>query len=1374
MQNNNIDLNFNGKLYKTEAALKRAKTILNKSQLKQTKSENYKTKIGAEKLQAIITQRATTKELNKNFGLPLYTPDYAPSKPQIPQTEREKSKGNVLDVTQKRKRDKKALNGVFTQITLQPFEQMDKEVQSVIRICEKGSIIDTSIDELIKMYYSFNTSFLNNIISTEIIKKFNQFNKESSNDKFNLSVNLVINYIMIKDGSKHTAGDNGLIYKYYDYQTQGHYNFNLDNYYYNSKLAERIQSYNGIRDFTKIELIKFMNSIEQNINASNLVFYKIDEIVIQISKSKKTRAGCYIELPELLKYKRAIVNMKNKTDDKCLEWSLLSWRHYEDIKNKDRNNICYYKKYFNELIIPKDIKYPIDIQKDISKYEKLNNIKINVFYYEEKDTDFVNLKTLYNTSERNKDVCNLLLIKNETTEHLCWIKDLSKLKKMVYDEHKTFVCSQCIAAAYDTQEKLDKHLLLCMNHEATSCVMPKTGDEIKFNEKDKLEYKIKVCNKKIIKTEDKTKLEDLNKEIISLKSKLNNVDNKTFEDKNLIKFKNYNHTFKHPFSVFIDFEATLEDYDDDKHMNAYQRHKPNSCGIKFNCIHEQYSEPIKILNNSDDKQLLKDVIETIENYANKAYELTQQHVFFKYSNLTNEQKQKHNLLKICPDCKKTFVGDKKKVIHHNHITGEYISSICSDCNLNYKLKKFIPIYCHNLKNYDSHFLIVALSKYGYQNNDDDIISAIPNNEEKYISFSKKIEVDSFIKNEEKIIIKYELRFLDTFAFMASSLDNLVENLKKDSKDINSLRKIFNNVSEHYKNDEQFLLMISKGVYPYEYINNYDKLNDKQLPPIEKFYSRLSNEHIKKEKYEQAGKVWNIFSCNTLLDYHNLYLNSDVLLLADVWDNFRNTCYKIYGLDTNYYYTAPSLSWDALLKHCNENYIEKYNKEFYIELLTDIDMFQMNEKGIKGGLSQISKRYAKANNKYMTNYNNKLDDEYILYLDANNLYGYAMSSYLPRCNFKWNNEEWNTEKIMNLKDNDTTGYLFDVDLKYNFDDIEKTKELHDLHNGYPLAPENLSIKKEWLSEWQKKEYVENKTEKLITSFFDKTNYVINYRILKLYLSLGLELKCVNSCIEYEQDNFMESYILKNTNERAKCKNEFEKDFYKLMNNSVYGKTMENVRRRINFKLVNSDKKALSVRNKLIKFTIFDEDLIGLHLAKQEVTLNKPIFIGQCVLDQSKYLMYNFHYNKMLPYFGKENIDLLFTDTDSLCYHIKNKDPFEYMYENKNLFDLSDYPEDNKLHDKTNKKIIGKFKDESPNNVITEFCGLRSKLYAYSCNNDELTMKCKGVKKCVMKNLRLETYKTVLFNRTNETVKQTGFRSYNHNVYTELINKIAIVL
>ncbi len=250
-------------------------------------------------------------------------------------------------------------------------------------------------------------------------------------------------------------------------------------------------------------------------------------------------------------------------------------------------------------------------------------------------------------------------------------------------------------------------------------------------------------------------------------------------------------------------------------------------------------------------------------------------------------------------------------------------------------------------------------------------------------------------------------------------------------------------------------------------------------------------------------------------------------------------------------------------------------------------------------------------------------------------------------------------------------------------------------------------------------------------------------------------------------------MKNTNERAHAKNDFEKDFYKLMNNSVFGKTMENVRNRINFKFVTTEDQAMRIQNRRKRHTIFNDNLVGVHMLKKEVKLNKPIYIGQSVLDDSKHLMYDFHYNFMMKKFKRENIDLMFTDTDSLCYHIRNQDPYKIMEKNKSKFDLSDYDKNSPLYDPSNKKVIGKFKNESPNNQITEFVGLRSKLYAYITDDDKDHKKCKGVKtNVVKKDLTVEMYKNTLFKREKVSVTQNTFRSYKHVIYTEQIEKIAL--
>ena len=332
---------------------------------------------------------------------------------------------------------------------------------------------------------------------------------------------------------------------------------------------------------------------------------------------------------------------------------------------------------------------------------------------------------------------------------------------------------------------------------------------------------------------------------------------------------------------------------------------------------------------------------------------------------------------------------KKKVRDHCHFTGRYRGAAHSLCNLKYRKPNFTPVVFHNLSGYDSHLFIKNL---GFSEGN---IDCIPNNEERYISFTKNIQIGSYDKvviNEqgkiilETIALHNQIRFIDSFKFMATSLDKLVNNLPKDE---------FNNLKRHYTG-EKFNTITRKGVYPYEYMDSLEKLKETKLPPKKAFYSRLIGEDIRDEDYQHAKEVWETFEMKTLQDYHDLYNEADVLLLADVFENFRDICIKNYKLDPAHYYTAPGLAWDAALK------VTKVE----LELLSDIDMLLMVEKGIRGGVSMISTRYGKSNNKYMGDSFIKKKDpsKYIQYLDANNLYGWAMSRSLPTHGFKWMEED----------------------------------------------------------------------------------------------------------------------------------------------------------------------------------------------------------------------------------------------------------------------------------------------------------------------------------------------------------------------------------
>ena len=436
------------------------------------------------------------------------------------------------------------------------------------------------------------------------------------------------------------------------------------------------------------------------------------------------------------------------------------------------------------------------------------------------------------------------------------------------------------------------------------------------------------------------------------------------------------------------------------------------------------------------------------------------------------------------------------------------------------------------------------------------------------------------------------------------------------------------------------------------MDSFNKFNE-QLPTKEDFFSILNNEHITDEDYNHALEVWKTFSLKNMGEYHDLYLTSDILLLADVFENFRKTCLEYYKLDPCHYFTSPGLAWDAMLKMT----------KIELELMSDVDMYLFIEKGLRGGISYIANRYGKANNKYMKEYDEKAPSKYIMYLDANNLYGWAMSKSLPTGGFRWLTEQ----EIEDLDLSEYNGYnekglILEVDLEY-------PKELHDLHNDYPLAPEKIKVTKDMLSDYSQKIAEKFKistglVHKLIPTLGKKEKYVLHIRNLQLYMHLGLKLTKIHRVLKFNQSPWLKQYIDFNTQKRTNAKNPFEKDFFKLMNNSVFGKTMENIRKRVNVKLVTDEKKLLkwASRPTFVSSKIFNENLVAVHKIKEQITLNKPAYVGMCILDISKTLMYFFHYSFIKEKYGSK-AKLLFTNTDSLTvtYEIEAEDVYSRLLE-----------------------------------------------------------------------------------------------------------------
>ena len=1057
--------------------------------------------------------------------------------------------------------------------------------------------------------------------------------------------------------------------------------------YFNSK-PQTIINNTEINKSLQSSKDHILNMIAQWISeGSGWTVESVDNHYLNIVQYQPMKASSYIKLPqELRHHRKGLINMKNE-DNECFRWCHIRHLNPQD-KNPQRIKKSD-KEYINKLDYS-EIEFPVTT-KQYNKIEKQNEININVFGYENKQP-----YPIYVSKEKYENHMELLLITEDKNKHYVLIEDFNR-----------FMYNQ-------TKHKESKHF--CMH-----CLQCFSSERVLSDHKDNC---ITVNGTQAVKMPDK--------------------------NNNILKYNNFHKQQPVPFVIYADFEAITEKIsgcqpnNNKSYTEAYQKHTDCGFGYKVVCCYDdKYSQPLKIYRGEKAVYTFLEYMLDEVKYCKKVIKKE----FNKPLKMTKEDEKEFNKAEECHICNIKYNDDDIKVRDHCHITGKYRGSAHQECNLQLRVnpeKVKIPVIFHNLRGYDSHFIMqeigAIVKNHSYTNNKGEKcqmnINAIPNNMEKYMAF----------------MLGNHLTFIDSFQFMSSSLEKLVNNLPRESLKYTSKR---------FK-DNKFDLMVRKGVYPYDYMDSFKKFKE-QLPSKEDFYSILNDEHISDEDYQHAQNVWKKFNLKNMGEYHDLYLQSDILLLADVFENFRKTCLEYYKLDPCHYFTSPALSWDAMLKMTN----------IKLELMTDIDMFQFIEKGLRGGISYIANRYGEANNKYMKEYDEKAPSKYIMYLDANNLYGWAMSQYLPTGGFRWMTEKQiNKINLDKYKDDSKKGLILEVDLEY-------PKELHDLHNDYPLAAEKIKVTNDMLSDYSKK--ISDKynistglVHKLIPTLSNKNKYVIHYRNLQLYINLGLKLTKIHRVLEFNQSPWLKQYIDFNTEKRKNAKNAFEKDFFKLMNNSVFGKTMENIRKRVDVRLVTDEKKLLKLASKptYVSSKIFNENLVAVHKIKETLTFNRPAYVGMCILDLSKTLMYDFHYNYIKDKY-KEKARLLFTDTDSLTYEIEAKDVYKDFWKDKDRFDNSDYPESSPYFDKTNKKVIGKFKDEAAGIPIIEFIGLRSKMYSYIKDIGKGGKTAKGIKKNVIKNnITHDNYKSTLLNKDQMYHKMKTIRSENHELSSYEINKVSL--
>ena len=699
--------------------------------------------------------------------------------------------------------------------------------------------------------------------------------------------------------------------------------------------------------------------------------------------------------------------------------------------------------------------------------------------------------------------------------------------------------------------------------------------------------------------------------------------------------------------------------------------------------------------------------------------------------ITPQEEESFQLAEECWLCEQPFTEgiELRKVRDHDHLTGKYRGAAHNICNINCKQRSssFVPIFFHNFSGYDCHLIFEELLTEAYNQNYNPTI--IPKSLENYVS----VQVGC-------------LRFLDSYRFLSSSLNKLVKSL-----DNFPIMKMEGMSDDFFK---------KKLAYPYEYLN-LDNFQEPLNLTKEDYWSTLTQSYPSDDDIKRTQELIDKNKIKNGRELTMLYLKMDVLQLADVFENFVGSSTREYKINPLYSYSLPGYTWKAGLKLTNIELDHIKCKELLLLL----------ENNIRGGISSV------IGNRHVQSDENKQ----ILYIDANNLYGWAMSQYLPTIEFEKlqlpenYSQDQLVEDILQTPDDNEYGFFIECNLEYPAEIKEKTK-------NFPFCPyqtkadPNLFLG--YMNNINQPNY--KPTPKLMCDVTNKSKYMIHYRMFKFYLNQGMKVTKIHTIYRFKQSAWLGKYIDHNTQIRTVAKTNFEKDLYKLMNNAFFGKTMENVRDRTNLEFINHSQidQIIKRQSKLSfkgivdhysKFSVYKFD-------KEKTVFDKPIYLGFTVLELSKLLLYDFYYNKLQPYW-QNKIHLHYMDTDSfiLSFDTNHEELINFLQQNKDEFDFSELDKSHELYNPINKKVIGKMKIEtSPVLVLDTFTALRSKSYSFSYNNNNNKNNNiqKAKQKGIQKAPKCEEYQNSLFNSETSSSTNISIRSNLHNLTVEKQNKLAL--
>ena len=1066
-------------------------------------------------------------------------------------------------------------------------------------------------------------------------------------------------------------------------------------------------------------IIDNLNTFQEN--GSNWVLKSVDELVIDVSQFRPFRGGKNFQLPIELKCRHGLINPPSQSNE-CFQYCVAA-SYLKFSTKKEGETLKSYDEFFrttnqNEAVVKMSF-LPREgtSLKDISTFEKLNpSWSVNVFYYVRQEP------SKKNQSRRNFDFGDSESENDDTCNSIESVRP-EIIPFRVSDNPKTNHMNLLLVQGSGVS-----HYALIRDF---SSFMGKSNFRKHFwcfNCMGKFSSEIKEQNHR-------------------RRCKKFGVQSLKFPSKDSFKILQARFGIADLYFLVADFECIIKSCvkENEKNLATVKEGEHVACSYAWALIGPDGIVKYNTYRGENAAQY----------FIDEALSIAEEYTEFRNCNknislLSEENIKTFKASKECMFCKTLFnTPGIKKMLHHEHAAigaigtaGEYIGAACGECNFAATRRKQMVCLFHNSKKYDSKLIIQALSK------------------------SSASKVSCIAKNSENVLsltINNKLKIIDSFAHLPCSLSVLTEDLKADGV---SNFKITVNVFSKFKSIMS--TVISKQFFPYEYINsvNLDIKSD-NLPEREKFFSKLTSKGISTIDYRIANALYKAFSCKCLGDYMLIYNLLDVLLLADVWQNYRESTMKSYGVDPNYFLSIPSLSFAAAMIYTDAR----------LEYINDAHIYLLVRESLRGGMVFLNKRFCVANRLGENEYNKDLPIKEIHSFDVNALYSYALTQKLPYNNISLlTDEELIKFDPLIISDCSNIGFLVCCDLKI-------PESLHDYFSQMPPCPEKLVIKSEFISPYQSalvdlyKHLTANPFDKefLSLNLFDKKEYTVYHKTLQLYCKLGVRITKIHEVLSFTVTDTFTPYVKKNIELRNSAKNPAIKNIFKLMLNSFYGGLAMRKELQKNVKICTNEKIALEVASSPFfeGFSIVNETTSILTSKKPTILLDRFPLVATVILDLSKCHMYSLFYNVFLDHF-KSNVQLLYVDTD--CFNMEitgiNIEPelLKLTHNDAPVFDFSNLPSDHRLYDNLLKGVPGLLKSEVGAKKIRAFVGLKRKMYSlkfYNNSKDKMRAKCLP-KKCLTDCnffTYLKTLKTCITKVSIRTI-----RSMRSQLYTILQKKI----